>query len=187
MNRRALPENRTLQCGWVPARGVRVLLSLGLLLAGGLGGLAQTKNMNDSTNHLEVATLGGGCFWCTEAIFQMLPGVKSVTSGYAGGTKENPTYKEVCPATPATPRSFKSRYDPKVISYEKLLETFWEAHDPTTLNRQGADNGTQYRSIILYSGEAQRGGGREIKSRGAEAFPPAYRHRNCAAEEVLPG
>ena len=96
MNRRALPENRTLRCGWVPDRGVRVLLSLGLLLAGGLGGLAQTKNMNDSTNHLEVATLGGGCFWCTEAIFQMLPGVKSVTSGYAGGTKENPTYKEVC-------------------------------------------------------------------------------------------
>ena len=76
--------------------GFPILLGLGLLLAGTMTGLTQTKNMNDSTNHLEVATLGGGCFWCTEAVFQMLPGVKSVTCGYAGGTKVNPTYKEVC-------------------------------------------------------------------------------------------
>ena len=100
---------------------------------------AQTKTMNDSTNHLEVATLGGGCFWCTEAIFQMLPGVKSVTSGYAGGTKENPTYKEVCTGNTGHAEVIQIKYDPKVVSYEKLLETFWEAHDPTTLNRQGPD------------------------------------------------
>jgi peptide-methionine (S)-S-oxide reductase len=133
-----------------------VLLSLVLLVASALAAVAQTKTMNNSTNQLEVATLGGGCFWCTEAVFQMLPGVKSVTSGYAGGMKENPTYKEVCAGNTGHAEVIQIQYDPKVVSYEKLLETFWEAHDPTTLNRQGADTGTQYRSIILYSSEAQR-------------------------------
>jgi len=140
----------------VPSPGVPVLLSLVLLVAGALAAVAQTKTMNNSTNQLEVATLGGGCFWCTEAVFQMLPGVKSVTSGYAGGMKENPTYKEVCAGNTGHAEVIQIQYDPKVVSYEKLLETFWEAHDPTTLNRQGADTGTQYRSIILYSSEAQR-------------------------------
>ena len=117
----------------------------------------------------------------------MLPGVKSVTSGYAGGTKENPTYKEVCTGNTGHAEVIQIKYDPKVISYEKLLATFWEAHDPTTLNPQGPDHGTQYRSIILYSSEAQKADGGEVKSRGAEAFPPAHRHRNRAAEAVLPG
>jgi peptide-methionine (S)-S-oxide reductase len=135
---------------------VRLLLSLGLLLISAGEGTAQTKDMNGSTNQTEIATLGGGCFWCTEAVFQMLPGVKSVTSGYAGGTKENPTYKEVCAGTTGHAEVNQIEYDPKVISFEKLLETFWEAHDPTTLNSQGNDHGTQYRSIILYSSEAQR-------------------------------
>src|SRR5881397_344363 len=120
-------------------------LCLGLLLGGGAAGYAQTKNMNLSTNHTEFATFGGGCFWCTEAIFQMLPGVKSVASGYAGGTKENPTYKEVCTGTTGHAEVIQVEYDSKVVSYEKLLETFFEAHDPTTPNRQGADHGTQYR------------------------------------------
>ena len=135
---------------------VQLLLSLGLLLISAGEGTAQTKDMNGSTNHTELATVGGGCFWCTEAVFQMLPGVKSVTSGYAGGTKENPTYKEVCAGNTGHAEVNQIEYDPKVISFEKLLETFWEAHDPTTLNRQGNDSGTQYRSIILYSSEAQR-------------------------------
>ena len=135
---------------------VRHLLSVGLLLVIASAGTAQTKAMNSSTNHTEIATLGGGCFWCTEAIFQMLPGVKSVTSGYAGGTKENPTYKEICTGNTGHAEVIQIEYDPKVVAYEKLLETFWEAHDPTTLNRQGNDRGTQYRSIILYSSEAQR-------------------------------
>lgn len=135
---------------------VRHLLSVGLLLVSASAGTAQTKAMNSSTNHTEIATLGGGCFWCTEAIFQMLPGVKSVTSGYAGGTKENPTYKEICTGNTGHAEVIQIEYDPKVVAYEKLLETFWEAHDPTTLNRQGNDRGTQYRSIILYSSEAQR-------------------------------
>ena len=98
----------------------------------------------------QVAVFGGGCFWCTEAVFQMLPGVKSVTSGYAGGAKENPTYEEVCSGTTGHAEVIQIVFDPRVVSCEKLLETFWEAHDPTTLNRQGADVGTQYRSIILY-------------------------------------
>ena len=135
---------------------VRLLLSLGLLLISAGAGVAQTKNMNGSTNHTETATLGGGCFWCTEAVFQMLPGVKSVTSGYAGGTKENPTYKDVCAGDTGHAEVNQIEFDPKVLSYEKLLETFWEAHDPTTLNRQGNDSGTQYRSVIFYSSEAQR-------------------------------
>jgi peptide-methionine (S)-S-oxide reductase len=132
-------------------RGCSVLL----LVASVLAGLAQTKPMN-SANQTETATLGGGCYWCTEAIFQMLPGVKSVASGFAGGTKENPTYEEVCTGRTGHAEVIQVEYDPKVISYEKILKTFWEAHDPTTLNRQGHDTGTQYRSIILYSNEAQK-------------------------------
>jgi peptide-methionine (S)-S-oxide reductase len=133
-------------------------------------GTAQTRNMNGSTNKTEIATLGGGCFWCTEAEFQMLPGVISVTSGYAGGTKENPTYKEVCTGETGHAEVIQIVYDPKVVSYEKLLETFWEVHDPTTLNRQGPDSGTQYRSIILYSNEAQKAAAEKSKAMAQKHF-----------------
>ena len=143
---------------------------MGLLLISASAGMAQTKDMNGSTNHTEIATLGGGCFWCTEAVFQMLPGVKSVASGYAGGTKENPTYKEVCAGDTGHAEVIQVEYDPKVVSYEKLLETFWEARDPTTLNRQGNDHGTQYRSIILYSGEAQRAAAEKSKAEAQKAL-----------------
>ena len=162
------------------AWGIPIRLSLALLLAGAPAGTAQTKNMNDSTNHLDVATLGGGCFWCTEAIFQMLPGVKSVTSGYAGGTKANPTYKEVCTGATGHAEVIQIKYDPQVVSYEKLLETFWEAHDPTTLNRQGADSGTQYRSIILYSSEAQRAAAVKSKAAAQKQF------RQPIVTEIVP-
>jgi peptide-methionine (S)-S-oxide reductase len=180
MKRRTLLKRRTPRCGWVPDSVFPVLLSLGLLLAGGLAGPAQTKNMNDSTNHHEAATLGGGCFWCTEAIYQMLPGVKSVTSGFAGGTKENPTYKEVCAGNTGHAEVIQIQYDPKVVSYEKLLETFWEAHDPTTLNRQGADSGTQYRSIILYSTEAQKTAAEKSKAEAQKHF------RQPIVTEIVP-
>jgi peptide-methionine (S)-S-oxide reductase len=129
---------------------------LSLLLIGVITGPAQTKTMENSTNHLETATLGGGCFWCTEALFQMLPGVKSVSSGYAGGTTANPSYEEVCTGTTGHAEVIQIQFDPAVVSYEKILETFWDAHDPTTLNRQGNDHGTQYRSIILYNSPAQK-------------------------------
>lgn len=102
------------------------------------------------TNRTELATFGGGCFWCLEAVFEKLPGVKSVVSGYAGGQKENPTYKEVCHSDTGHAEVIQIEFDPSIISYEKLLDVFWIAHDPTTRNRQGADVGTQYRSIILY-------------------------------------
>ena len=143
---------------------------MGLLLIGASAGTAQTKNMNGSTNQTEIATLGGGCFWCTEAEFQMLPGVKSVTSGYAGGTKENPTYKEVCAGDTGHAEVIQIVYDPKVVSYEKLLATFWEAHDPTTLNSQGPDSGTQYRSIILYGSEAQKAAAEKSKAEAQKHF-----------------
>lgn len=103
-----------------------------------------------------LATFGGGCFWCMEAVFEKIEGVESVISGYAGGTKENPTYEEVCTGRIGHAEVVQIEYDPEKLSYEKLLDMFWKAHDPTTLNRQGADIGTQYRSIILYHNETQR-------------------------------
>src|ERR1700728_2996181 len=117
--------------------------------------LAQpTKSMN--TNKTETADFGGGCFWCMEAVFERLPGVISVTSGFAGGTTENPTYEQVCTETTGHAEVTEITFDPAKISYARLLEVFWQAHDPTTLNRQGADEGTSYRSIILYRNEKQK-------------------------------
>ena len=136
--------------------GFAVAFSVAALLVAPLSSQAQTNAMNSSSNHTETATLGGGCFWCTEAVFQMLPGVKSVVSGYAGGTKPNPTYKEVCTGDTGHAEVIQITYDPQQVSYEKILETFWDVHDPTTLNKQGHDSGTQYRSIILYNSEAQK-------------------------------
>jgi peptide-methionine (S)-S-oxide reductase len=113
-----------------------------------------TNSMN--TNQMEIADLGGGCFWCMEAVFERLPGVISVTSGFAGGHTENPTYQEVCTETTGHAEVTQIVFDPAKISYDKLLDVFWQAHDPTTLNRQGADVGTSYRSIILYRDEKQK-------------------------------
>ncbi|MCX7030084.1 MAG: peptide-methionine (S)-S-oxide reductase MsrA [Spirochaetes bacterium] len=103
-----------------------------------------------------VATLGGGCFWCLEAVFERIEGVVDVVSGYAGGTKADPTYEEVCTGTTGHAEVVQVTFDPKRISYAGLLEVLFKAHDPTTLNRQGADVGSQYRSIILYDGDEQR-------------------------------
>lgn len=104
----------------------------------------------------KLATIGGGCFWCTEAVFQDLKGVQSVTSGYAGGHVENPTYREVCGKLTGHAEVIQIEYDPEVISFETLLEVFWTTHDPTTLNQQGADKGPQYRSAIFYHDEEQK-------------------------------
>ena len=104
----------------------------------------------------ENAVLGGGCFWCVEAVYQGQPGIKSVTSGYAGGKKPNPTYEEVCTGTSGHAEVVRIAFDPSLISYEKIIDLFWDAHDPTTLNRQGADHGTQYRSIIVAQNPDQR-------------------------------
>ena len=104
----------------------------------------------------EVAVFGGGCFWCTEAIFQQLKGVVSVSPGYAGGQKANPTYNEISTGMTGHAEVTKIEFDPSIISYEDLLEIFMHLHDPTTLNRQGYDVGSQYRSIILYTNEQQK-------------------------------
>lgn len=112
------------------------------------------------THQAQAATLGGGCFWCLEAIYQQVKGVSSVVSGYAGGHVENPDYKSVCTGATGHAEVVRITFDPAVISYEDLLHIFWRIHDPTTLNRQGGDVGTQYRSIILYhDGEQKRTAG----------------------------
>jgi len=109
------------------------------------------KNMNT-----EIATFGAGCFWCVEAVFQELKGVIKVESGYMGGNTPNPTYREVCTGLTGHAETTKITFDPSVISYAELLEVLWTTHDPTTLNRQGADAGTQYRSVIFYQNEEQK-------------------------------
>jgi peptide-methionine (S)-S-oxide reductase len=107
--------------------------------------------------NLETAVFGGGCFWCLEAVFQRLPGVKSVESGYMGGRVENPTYKQVCTGTTGHAEVVRVTFDPSQISYRDLLDVFFAIHDPTTLDRQGNDVGTQYRSAIFYNSDEQRG------------------------------
>lgn len=107
-------------------------------------------------NKTETAVFGGGCFWCTEAIFKRVRGVLSVMPGYAGGQAENPSYEQVCSGRTGHAEVIQVEYDPAVVSYRDLLEIFWQAHDPTTLNRQGNDVGEQYRSIILYADEQQK-------------------------------
>lgn len=104
----------------------------------------------------ELATLAGGCFWCTEAIFKRLKGVISVKPGYAGGTKENPTYEEVCSGNTGHAEAIQIEFDSNITAYGKILEVFWHTHNPTTLNQQGNDMGTQYRSVIFYHNEKQK-------------------------------
>jgi len=129
------------------------------LLAAGIfpfAAAAQTNSNSMSTNKTELATFGGGCFWCMEAVYERLPGVLAVTSGFAGGQTENPTYHQVCGGDTGHAEVTQIEFDPAKISFAQLLDVFWQAHDPTTLNRQGADTGTQYRSIILYHDAKQK-------------------------------
>jgi peptide-methionine (S)-S-oxide reductase len=123
--------------------------------------------------NMEQATFGNGCFWCTEAVFQRLEGVEHVVSGYAGGTTENPTYQQVITGRTGHAEVVQVTYDPAIINYETLLEIFFRTHDPTTLNRQGADIGTQYRSIILFSNDEQRRLATEVMTEldNAEIWP----------------
>lgn len=114
------------------------------------------NNTRTATSGTDTATFGTGCFWCTEAIFQQVEGVIKVTSGYSGGFVENPNYKEVCTGTTGHAECLNIVYDPSKISFDELLEIFWQVHDPTTLNRQGADVGTQYRSVIFYHNDEQK-------------------------------
>ena len=119
-----------------------------------------TNIMTDETSpagkNAATAYFGTGCFWCTEAVFQELKGVEKVISGYSGGSVASPTYEQVCTGTTGHAECLKVVYDPAVITYDELLEVFWEVHDPTTLNRQGNDIGTQYRSVIFYENDEQK-------------------------------
>jgi peptide-methionine (S)-S-oxide reductase len=142
------------------------LLSLSLLAFLSLGCQAQkkkqkmtdqqTSNKPSAAGQLQTATFGNGCFWCTEAIFQQVEGVVSVQSGYSGGANPNPTYKEVCEGNTGHAECLNITYDPAKVSFDDLLEIFWQTHDPTTLNRQGNDVGTQYRSVIFYHNDQQK-------------------------------
>lgn len=127
-------------------------------------------NATASESSSQLATFGGGCFWCVEAVFERLPGVKSVTSGYAGGGSMNPDYKQVCSGMTGHAEVVQIEFDPASISFDRLLEIFWHAHDPTTLNRQGADMGTQYRSIILYHDAAQKITAEKSKAKAQAEF-----------------
>ncbi|MCV9385576.1 peptide-methionine (S)-S-oxide reductase MsrA [Reichenbachiella sp. ABR2-5] len=124
---------------------------------------------------MDIATFGNGCFWCTEAIFSELKGVSKVESGYSGGQTKNPTYKEVCSGTTGHAEVLQITYDPAVISFDELLEVFWKTHDPTTLNRQGNDVGTQYRSVVFYHNDTQKALAekykKELDASGAFADP----------------
>ncbi len=139
-------------------------------LVAGTALLLTPMTQASSEDTLRTATLGGGCFWCVEAVYERLPGVVSVTSGYAGGTKENPSYDEVTSGRTGHAEVVQIAYDPTKVRYEEILRLFWEAHDPTTLNRQGADVGTQYRSIILVADENERRAAEESKAAAQAKF-----------------
>lgn len=115
-----------------------------------------STTMDTNTPGMDTAIFGAGCFWCVEAVFQQLKGVEKVESGYSGGKVANPTYREVCSGLTGHAEVTRIIFDPKVISFADLLAAFWESHDPTTLNRQGADEGTQYRSVIFYRNQKQQ-------------------------------
>lgn len=118
--------------------------------------IAMTEEQKPTHKNLEVATLGAGCFWCVEAVYQRLKGVEGVASGYMGGKSKNPTYKEVCSGTSGYAEVIQVSFDPAVVSYQQVIDVFFHTHDPTTLNKQGNDEGTQYRSAIFYHSDAQK-------------------------------
>jgi len=145
-----------------------------LLLAclAGIGSI-RAAEMNDtkSSSHMETAVFGGGCFWCLDAQFKLVNGVKSVVSGYAGGTTKNPTYEQVCTETTGHAEVIQVEFDPAVVTYGDLLRKFFHAHDPTTLNRQGPDVGTSYRSIILYRDANQKAVAEAVRSEAQKDWP----------------
>lgn len=149
---------------------MKSILLFALLLIG-LQACSQNPESKTTMNNnlFETATFGSGCFWCTEAVFQQLKGVESVMPGYSGGKRENPTYEQVSTGATGHAEVTQVKFDPSVITYDELLEVFWKSHDPTTLNRQGADVGTQYRSVIFYHNEQQKAIAEQYKKKLNEA------------------
>ena len=126
-----------------------------------------TENKEDK---FQTIYLGGGCFWCVEAVFERIDGVSEVISGYAGGQTKNPSYKDVTSGKTGHAEVCKVIFDPKIVTYDEVLDIFWQAHDPTTLNRQGADIGTQYRSAIYYIGDSQEQSAKKALNKAGEMF-----------------
>lgn len=140
-------------------KALKIIISILIVL------FIQNELYSQNNKKMEIATFGSGCFWCSEAIFEKLKGVESVESGYSGGHDKNPTYTEVCKGTTGHAEVIQIKYNPDIITYKDLLEVFWQTHDPTTLNRQGADVGTQYRSVIFYHNQQQKQLAEEYKKK----------------------
>ncbi|MFN7625913.1 MAG: peptide-methionine (S)-S-oxide reductase MsrA [Pirellula sp.] len=161
-------QSKSLQC-WLCFVAAVLFQGIGLasiVLGQGTTGQATSESKSKEGNKkLEKATFGGGCFWCTEAVFQRVKGVQSVVSGYTGGTVENPTYEQVCTGTTGHAEVIQIEFDPEVVPFAKLLEVHWKTHDPTTLNKQGYDEGTQYRSAIFYENDSQKKIAEEYKAK----------------------
>mgnify|MGYP001596470141 CR=1 FL=1 len=130
----------------------------------------------------ETATLAVGCFWCTEAIFKRLKGVQSVLPGYSGGTTQNPTYEQVCSGTPGHAEAIQIKFDEALIPFEKILDIFWHTHNPTTLNQQGNDIGTQYRSAIFYHDEKQK----KVAEKSKESLEKEHLYPDPIVTEIVP-
>jgi peptide-methionine (S)-S-oxide reductase len=145
-----------------------------------MGALSLFSLMNAAETKTESLVLGGGCFWCTEAAYQLLPGVKHVTSGYAGGTEPNPTYEQVCAHATGHAEVIKIDFDPAETSVEKLVDYFWHVHNPTQVGGQGNDEGPQYRSIILYANPAQKAAAEKSRAAAAKVF------RDPITTEIVP-
>jgi peptide-methionine (S)-S-oxide reductase len=162
-----LNQHRTLRGGlrWYTAT---MILFASVVVAGAYGQKNKTTKM-ETQSGMETATFGSGCFWCTEAIFLNVDGVVGVVSGYTGGKVKNPTYKEVCSGLTGHAEVVQLTFDPDKVSYDQLLEIFWKTHDPTTLNQQGADVGTQYRSVIYFHNDTQKERAEYYKARLDEA------------------
>lgn len=159
---------------------MKVYLTVAALLAAFTVSFSQQKKpMN---NELQVATFGAGCFWCTEAVFLNVKGVSKVVSGYEGGKVKNPTYREVCSGLTGHAEVTQITYDPAQVSFEDLLEVFWNTHDPTTLNRQGADEGTQYRSVVFYQNEDQK----KIAEAYKKQLEASHVYKNPIVTEISP-
>lgn len=157
---------------WRGMQNVGRTLSLGLLLLlpTQIMNAADSSKTEASSAEIHHATFGGGCFWCVEAVFERQEGVISVVSGYAGGKSPNPTYQEVCTGQTGHAEVVDIKFDASKITFDKLVDLFWKAHDPTTLNRQGADAGTQYRSVIFSRSDDQKKIAEESKRKAAEKF-----------------
>ncbi|HTH55823.1 MAG TPA: peptide-methionine (S)-S-oxide reductase MsrA [Cyclobacteriaceae bacterium] len=157
------------------------IVAAGILTVVALSTLAQNKKPMESSE-LKTATFGAGCFWCTEAVFLNVNGVTKVVSGYSGGKVKNPTYREVCSGLTGHAEVTQITYDPKKVSFEDLLEVFWNTHDPTTLNRQGADEGTQYRSAVFYNDDEQKKTAEQYKKQ----LEASHVYKNPIVTEISP-